>query len=78
MPSDFSWLCICTLSNVLSVTFTVLWITDMPPSPHPPQATELFLRAVQEEQNGAVYEGVYVGLMVINKCCQERIKCNVN
>lgn len=24
-----------------------------------PQATELFLRAVQEEQNGAVYEGVY-------------------
>ena len=26
-----------------------------------PQATELFLRAVQEEQNGAVYEGTYVG-----------------
>lgn len=30
-----------------------------------PQATELFLRAVQEEQSGAVYEGVYVEFMVI-------------
>lgn len=31
------------------------------------QATELFLRAVQEEQNGAFYEGMYVGFTVTNE-----------
>lgn len=32
-----------------------------------PQATELFLRAVQEEQNGAVYEGVYVAYAMLKE-----------
>lgn len=34
-----------------------------------PQATELFLRAVHEEQNGAFYEGMYciLDFVVINE-----------
>lgn len=46
---------------------------DLHDSPSP-QATELFLRAVQEEQNGAFYEGMYVGFTVTN----ERMKCYMN
>lgn len=34
---------------------------------HSPQATELFLRAVKEEQNGAFYEGMYVRFMGNNE-----------
>lgn len=40
-----------------------------------PQATELFLRAVQEEQNGAVYEGVYAAYTMI-KIMREIMKLN--
>lgn len=52
-----------------------------------PQATELFLRAVHEEQNGAFYEGMYCMLdfVVINEMktknevkSNERMKCYVN
>lgn len=46
---------------------------------HSPQATELFLRAVKEEQNGAFYEGMYVRFMVNNemkKCYKNHKKGN--
>lgn len=39
----------------------------------PPQATELFLRAVQEEQKGAVYVGTYEGCVVI-RMTRERVR----